>query len=72
MKWHPDLVNRCEVIPGISDHDVPLFDISTRVILNITSPRKVDQYHKADFDKTDDSLTSLAKTSMQITQNENS
>ena len=37
----PDMVNRCEIIPGISDHDIPLLDVSSRVVF---------QYHKADFD----------------------
>ena len=44
------MVNRCEIIPGISDHDIPLLDVSSRVVLNKKSPHKVFQYHKADFD----------------------
>ena len=40
----------CEVIPGISDHDIPLLDVSTRVLLNKRSPRKILQYHKANFE----------------------
>ena len=43
----PDMVNRCEIIPGISNHDIPLLDISTRIILNSRSPHKIYQYHKA-------------------------
>ncbi len=35
----PSMVNRCEVIPGISDHDIPLLDVSTRIVLNKTAPR---------------------------------
>ena len=46
----PDMVNRCEIIPGISDHDIPLLDVSSQVVLNKKSPHKVSQYHKADFD----------------------
>ena len=47
----PSMVNRCEVIPGISDHDIPLLDVSTRVILNKKNPRKTFQYHKANFEE---------------------
>ena len=46
----PDMVNRCETIPGISDHDIPFLDVSSRVILNKKAPRKIYQFHKADFD----------------------
>ena len=44
------MVNRCEIIPGISDHDIPFLHVSSRVVLNKKSPHKVFQYHKADFD----------------------
>ena len=44
------MVNRCETIPGISDHDIPFLDVSSRVILNKKAPRKIYQFHKADFD----------------------
>ena len=56
------MVNRCDVIPGISDHDIPLLDVSTRIVLNKTAPRQVYQYHKANFDAIDNSLTNFAKT----------
>ena len=49
----PNMVNWCEVIPGISDHDIPLLDVSTRITLNKTTPRIVCQYHNADFDVID-------------------
>jgi len=58
----PDLVNRCEVIPGISDHDIPLLDISTRITLNKTTPRKIFQFHKANFEAIDEHITKFAKT----------
>jgi hypothetical protein len=58
----PSMVNRCEVIPGISDHDIPLLDVSTRIVLNKTAPRKVYQYHKANFDNIDKSITEFSRT----------
>jgi hypothetical protein len=46
----PDMVNRYEVVPGISDHDIPLLDISTRVVINKKAPKKTFQYGKANFE----------------------
>ena len=46
----PDMVNRCEVIPGISDHDIPLLDVSTRVVINKKAPKKTFQYSKGNFE----------------------
>ena len=44
----PDMVNRCEVKPGFSDHDIPLLDISTRIKHNKQAPRKIHLFNKAD------------------------
>ena len=62
MTSSPDMVNRCEVIPGISDHDIPLLDVSTRVLLNKRSPRKILQYHKANFEGLVKSLADFSTT----------
>lgn len=45
---HPDMVNRSAVIPGLSDHEIPILDISTRIKTNTKKPRKVFQYHRTD------------------------
>jgi hypothetical protein len=57
----PGLVNRYEIIPGISDHDIPLLDISTRIVLNKTKPRKIYQYNKVNYEGIDESITKFAK-----------
>ena len=46
---HPDMVNRHSVIPGLSDHDIPIRDISTRIILNKKKPRRIYQYKKGNM-----------------------
>ena len=46
----PDLVNKQRIIPGISDHDIPILDIDTHVILNKKkAPRKVYIYSKGNM-----------------------
>ena len=44
------LVNRVEVIPGISDHEAVYVESSLRPAKAVTLPRKVFCYNKADFD----------------------
>ena len=43
------LINTCKVIPGISDHEAVFVESSLRPFVNKCTPRKVFQYHKADF-----------------------
>ena len=47
---NPSLVNRVEVIPGISDHEAVYAESSLRPAKAATPPRKVHLYRKADFD----------------------
>ncbi len=58
----PGLVNHCEVIPGISDHDIPYLDISTRIILNKKTPRIIYQFNKADVHNIITHVTNFANT----------
>ena len=44
------LVNRVQVIPGISDQDFVYIESSLYPAKAITSPRKVNCYNKADFE----------------------
>ena len=44
------LVNRVQVIPGISDHETVNIESSLRPAKAITPPRRVNCYKKADFD----------------------
>ena len=57
----PDMVNRMEIIPGISDHDIPLLDISTRVRLNKKTPRKIHLYHKGNIEGLTASLSNFSE-----------
>ena len=45
------LVNKCEVIPGIGDHEAVYLELSMRPMKVKTPPRKVFQYKKADYDQ---------------------
>ena len=47
---HPDMINRYDVVPGLSDHDIPLLDISTKIINNKKTPRRVYLYRKGNMD----------------------
>ena len=42
----PDLINRQQIIPGISDHHVPMLDIDTHIAFNKKVARKVYIYIK--------------------------
>ena len=57
----PDMVNRMEIIPGISDHDIPFLDISTRVRLNKKTPCKIHLYHKGNIDGLTASLSNFSE-----------
>ena len=56
------MINRWKVVPGISDHDIPLLDISSRVIINKKKPRKVFQYNKANFEELTNFLSNFSKS----------
>jgi hypothetical protein len=44
------LINRCEVIPGLSDHETVFFESSLRPVKVKKPPRKVYIYSKANYD----------------------
>ena len=50
------LVNRVEVIPGISDHETVYVESSLRPAKIVTPPRQVNCYRKADFDSLKEEL----------------
>ncbi|XP_060582784.1 uncharacterized protein LOC132739146 [Ruditapes philippinarum] len=47
---NPSIVNRANVIPGISDHDAVLVDTNTSARIKLQKPRKIHLYNKADWD----------------------
>ncbi|KAH3854244.1 hypothetical protein DPMN_096781 [Dreissena polymorpha] len=51
------LINRCEVLPGIADHDAIFVESSLRPMRVRKPPRKVYLYKKADFDSLRDELS---------------
>ena len=66
---NPSLVNRVEVIPGISDHETVYVESSLRPAKAQTPPRKVHIYKKADFASLKDELRRVKEefTSMEPT-----
>jgi len=58
----PDMINRHDVIPGLSDHDIPLLDISTRISLNKKKPRRVYQYKKGNMEGLVSDLSDFSDT----------
>ena len=45
---NPSLVNHCEVIPGISDHEMVVADQEIKPVYNKRKPRKIFLYQKTD------------------------
>jgi hypothetical protein len=52
------LINRCEVLPGIADHDAVFIESSLRPMRVRKPPRNVLQYRRADFESFKAELTS--------------
>ena len=57
---YPDMVNRHDVIPGLSDHDIPLLDTSTKISINKKAPRKVYLYRKGNMEGLVSDLTDFS------------
>jgi hypothetical protein len=56
------LVDLVRILPGMSDHDgIPLVTINTRPKLNKSKPRKVHQYHKADWSAIKSDLSEISR-----------
>ena len=49
-------VNRIEVIPGVSDHCVPLMELDVSPVKRKQAPMKVYQYKKAAWDRMSNEL----------------
>ena len=47
---NPTLINKVEIIPGISDHEAVFVESSLGPIRVKAAPRKVYQHNKADYD----------------------
>ena len=58
---HPTVIQACHVVPGISDHDAVLFEVNMSPTCP-PKPRKILQFHKADFDGLRSHLSSFATT----------
>ena len=64
---NPTLVNRVEVIPGISDHDVVFAEIDIQPQTRKQTRRKVPVYRKVEWNRIEDKMKELyMKTSDQI------
>ena len=47
---HPDLVISCQTVPGISDYDSVIIELSFQIKLVKRSPREIFLCHKANWD----------------------
>ena len=56
------LINKCEVLPGIADHEAVFIESSLRPIKAKKAPRKVYIYKKAEYTKMRDELSSYINT----------
>ena len=48
---------RHDMVPGLSDHDIPFLDISIKITNNKKSPRHVYHYRKGNMDVLVSALT---------------
>ncbi len=55
----PNKVNRNEVIPGISDHDIPLIEIDVSPIKRRQPPRNIALYSKAKWENIREELEEI-------------
>lgn len=53
----PSLVNRCEPLPGIVDHDIVYIDITAKI--NKLTQRKINLWEKADNTKLEEMTRSI-------------
>ena len=60
------LVNRVEPLPGISDHDTVFIEISLSPVIKHTTPRKINLFHKADFENL---KSDILKSSQELEEN---
>ncbi len=56
----PAKINRVEVIPGISDHDIPLVEVDVSPIGWKQTPRNITLYSKAKWDNIREELEGVA------------
>lgn len=57
MTNRPSLVNRCEPLPGIVDHDIVYIDITAKI--NKLTQRKINLWEKADNTKLEELTRSI-------------
>lgn len=57
MTNRPSLVNRCEPLPGIVDHDIVYIDITAKI--NKLTQRKINLWEKADNTKLEEMTRSI-------------
>lgn len=57
MTNRPSLVNRCEPLPGIVDHDIVYIDITAKI--NKLTQRKINVWEKADNTKLEEMTRSI-------------
>ena len=67
----PDLVERVEVKPGISDHDDVIADLSFQPAVGVKKPRKVYVYGKADKEKLTEGITHIKTKFLSECKNRN-
>ena len=59
---HPSLVESCEVIPGVSDHEIVLVKTLTKISHSKAKPRNITLWHKADFEAINNYIDQFAET----------
>ena len=59
---HPTLVTNSDILPRLSDHDIPVVDTLLKAIHTKQKPRSVHQYKKADWDSFHDYMAKTRDT----------
>ena len=58
----PSTISSCEVIPGISDHEIVSISTTVAVSHNMNQERNIFLWHKANFDSINDYISDFAST----------
>jgi hypothetical protein len=59
---NPSIITKNQVIPGISDHDIPLLEVDLNPVKLVQKPRSIPLYRKADWSALENHMRNITKT----------
>jgi len=68
---HPDLIRNCTPLPGLSDHETVLVELSSMITHSKQVPRRIYLYNKANWDTIRECVVNLSEGYFSFNQNPN-